>query len=42
MLFKRIMFLHQNIHKYTWTSSDGKIHNQIDHKYTQCMIFQEG
>jgi len=25
------MFRYQNIHKYTWTSSDGKIHNQIDH-----------
>ena len=24
------MFLHPNIRKYTWTS-DGKIHNQIDH-----------
>ena len=25
------MFLHQNIRKYTWTSSDGKTHNRIDH-----------
>jgi len=25
------MFLHQNIRKYTWTSSDGKTHNQIHH-----------
>jgi len=25
------MFPRQNIHRYAWTSPDGKTHNQIDH-----------
>jgi hypothetical protein len=28
---KSAMFPHCNIHKYTWTSTDGKTHKQIDH-----------
>jgi predicted DNA-binding transcriptional regulator AlpA len=28
---KSTMFSHSNIHKYIWTSQNGKTHNQIDH-----------
>ena len=31
LVVKNTMFHHWNIHKYTWTSPDGKTHNQIDH-----------
>jgi hypothetical protein len=31
LILKGIMFPHRNIHKYTWTSPDGKNHIQIDH-----------
>jgi len=31
LVVKSMMFLHQDIHKYTWTSPDGKTHNQIVH-----------
>jgi len=31
LVVKSMMFPHQNIHKYTWTSPDGKTRNHIDH-----------
>ena len=31
LVVKSMVFPHQNIRKYTCTSSDGKTHNQIDH-----------
>ena len=31
LVLKSNMFSHLNTHKYTWTSSDDKTHNQIYH-----------
>jgi hypothetical protein len=31
LVVKSTMFPYRNIHKYTWTSPDGKTHNEIDH-----------
>ena len=31
LVVKSTLFSHRNIHKYTWTSPDGKTHNHIDH-----------
>jgi len=34
LVVKSTMFHHWNIHKYIWTSPDGKTHNQIHHVLT--------
>jgi hypothetical protein len=30
-IFKSTMFPHRNIHKFSWTSPDGKTHNKVEH-----------
>jgi len=40
LVVKSMMFQHQNIYKYNWTSPDGKTHNQIDHILTNRDGFQ--
>ena len=32
LVVKSMMFPHQNIHKHSWTSPDGKTDIQIDHR----------
>jgi hypothetical protein len=34
LIVKSTMFPCRNIHKFTWTSLDGKTHNKIDHILT--------
>jgi endonuclease/exonuclease/phosphatase family metal-dependent hydrolase len=34
LVVKSTMFPHRNIHKYTWTSPDGKTHGRVDHILT--------
>ena len=35
LIVKSTIFPHGNIHQYTWTSSDGKTHHQIDHVWIE-------
>ena len=35
LVVKSTMIPHRNIHKYTWTSTDGKTHNQVYHTWIE-------
>jgi hypothetical protein len=39
---KSMMFPHLNIHKYTWTSPDGKPHNHIDYILVDSLRHSKG
>jgi hypothetical protein len=41
-IVKNKMFSHSNIHKFTWTSPDGKTHNQTDRWETTLMSDHSG
>jgi len=38
LVVRSMMLLHRNIHKYTWTSPDGRTHNQTDHILRQMAL----
>jgi len=44
LIVKSMMFPHRNIHKYTWTSPDGKTNYHIDHilidmRWHSCVLY---
>jgi hypothetical protein len=39
LIVKNTMFPHRSVHKFNWTSPDGKTHNQIDHVLIDIQIY---